>query len=138
VLRFGGYVAKYLGDGVLVYFGCPLAHEDDAKRAVRSRSAAMMTLSPKRVRERDAAKVPRSGDFWFSVANGAPIPRFAGAFGDVDVAIDHLKVWQTPISKQRRPRRFPIFVPHPEQRDAVINLGAFPEAAAGFAATTRL
>ena len=36
VLRFGGYVAKYMGDGVLVYFGYPQAHEDDAERAVRA------------------------------------------------------------------------------------------------------
>jgi class 3 adenylate cyclase len=36
VRRFGGYVAKYLGDGVLVYFGYPQAHEDDAERAVRA------------------------------------------------------------------------------------------------------
>ena len=34
--RFGGFVAKYLGDGVLVYFGYPQAHEDDAERAVRA------------------------------------------------------------------------------------------------------
>ena len=34
--RFGGYVAKYMGDGVLVYFGYPQAHEDDAERAVRA------------------------------------------------------------------------------------------------------
>ena len=32
--RFGGFVAKYMGDGVLVYFGYPQAHEDDAERAV--------------------------------------------------------------------------------------------------------
>src|ERR1700730_5571814 len=36
VERFGGFVAKYMGDGVLVYFGYPLAHEDDAERAVRA------------------------------------------------------------------------------------------------------
>jgi class 3 adenylate cyclase len=36
VQRFGGFVAKYLGDGVLVYFGWPKAHEDDAERAVRA------------------------------------------------------------------------------------------------------
>ena len=35
VQRFGGFVAKYMGDGVLVYFGYPQAHEDDAERAVR-------------------------------------------------------------------------------------------------------
>src|SRR5262252_226325 len=36
VQRFGGFVAKYMGDGVLIYFGYPEAHEDDAERAVRS------------------------------------------------------------------------------------------------------
>jgi class 3 adenylate cyclase len=36
VRRFGGFAAKYLGDGVLVYFGYPQAHEDDAKRAVQA------------------------------------------------------------------------------------------------------
>jgi class 3 adenylate cyclase/predicted ATPase len=33
---FGGFVAKYMGDGVLVYFGYPRAHEDDAERAVHA------------------------------------------------------------------------------------------------------
>ena len=36
VQRFSGFVAKYMGDGVLVYFGYPQAHEDDAERAVRA------------------------------------------------------------------------------------------------------
>jgi class 3 adenylate cyclase len=36
VQRFGGFVAKYMGDGVLVYFGYPQAHEDDAELAVRA------------------------------------------------------------------------------------------------------
>ncbi|MCI0866930.1 MAG: adenylate/guanylate cyclase domain-containing protein, partial [Chloroflexi bacterium] len=34
--RFEGHIAKYLGDGLLVYFGYPQAHEDDPQRAVRS------------------------------------------------------------------------------------------------------
>jgi class 3 adenylate cyclase len=34
--KFDGFVAKYMGDGVLAYFGYPSAHEDDAERAVRA------------------------------------------------------------------------------------------------------
>jgi len=34
--RFDGFVAKYMGDGVLAYFGYPQAHEDDAERAIRA------------------------------------------------------------------------------------------------------
>src|SRR6516162_4662488 len=34
--RYAGFVAKYMGDGVLVYFGYPEAHEDDAERAARA------------------------------------------------------------------------------------------------------
>jgi class 3 adenylate cyclase/tetratricopeptide (TPR) repeat protein len=39
--RFAGFVAKYMGDGVLVYFGYPEAHEDDAERAIRGGLAVM-------------------------------------------------------------------------------------------------
>ncbi|WP_456671786.1 adenylate/guanylate cyclase domain-containing protein [Bradyrhizobium sp. USDA 3256] len=36
IRSFDGFVAKYMGDGVLVYFGYPAAHEDDAERAIRA------------------------------------------------------------------------------------------------------
>src|SRR5215471_11702388 len=36
IARYEGHIAQYLGDGLLVYFGYPLAHEDDAPRAVRA------------------------------------------------------------------------------------------------------
>src|SRR5215472_391213 len=41
VRSFDGFVAKYMGDGVLVYFGYPQAHEDDAERAVRAALSAI-------------------------------------------------------------------------------------------------
>ena len=50
IQRFDGSIAQYLGDGVLVYFGYPHAHEDDAYRAVRAGLeivAAMGTLPPR-------------------------------------------------------------------------------------------
>ena len=56
VSRFGGFVAKYMGDGVLIYFGYPQAHEDDAERAVRAglelvaAVAALKTQAPLQTR----------------------------------------------------------------------------------------
>lgn len=56
VLHFGGFVARYVGDGVLVYFGYPHAHEDDAERAVRAGLelitvvAGLKTRAPQQVR----------------------------------------------------------------------------------------
>ena len=44
VTRYDGYVAKYLGDGVLAYFGWPQAHEDQAERAVRSGLGAIAAV----------------------------------------------------------------------------------------------
>ncbi len=43
--RFEGYVAKYMGDGVLAYFGFPVAHEDDAERATRAGLAIARELA---------------------------------------------------------------------------------------------
>jgi class 3 adenylate cyclase len=42
---FGGFVAKYMGDGVLIYFGYPQAHEDDAERAVRAGLALIAAVA---------------------------------------------------------------------------------------------
>jgi len=56
VHHFGGFVARYVGDGVLVYFGYPQAHEDDAERAVRAGLelitlvAGLKTRTPQQVR----------------------------------------------------------------------------------------
>jgi class 3 adenylate cyclase/tetratricopeptide (TPR) repeat protein len=43
--RFEGHVAKFMGDGVLVYFGWPRAHEDDAERAVRAALSILQAIS---------------------------------------------------------------------------------------------
>jgi class 3 adenylate cyclase/tetratricopeptide (TPR) repeat protein len=48
--RFGGFVAKYLGDGVLVYFGWPRADETDAERAVRAALAIVDAVAHTRSR----------------------------------------------------------------------------------------
>ena len=46
IARFDGHIAQYLGDGLLVYFGYPLAHEDDAQRAVRAGLGIVEALGP--------------------------------------------------------------------------------------------
>jgi class 3 adenylate cyclase/tetratricopeptide (TPR) repeat protein len=44
ITRFGGYVAKYLGDGVLAYFGWPMAYEDHAERSIRAGLEALAAV----------------------------------------------------------------------------------------------
>jgi class 3 adenylate cyclase/tetratricopeptide (TPR) repeat protein len=60
IAQFNGHIAKYLGDGVLAYFGYPHAHEDDAQRAVRAALrivAAMQSLNAEQGRLPVALKV---------------------------------------------------------------------------------
>jgi TOMM system kinase/cyclase fusion protein len=45
IQRFEGHIAQYLGDGLLVYFGYPQAHEDDAQRAVRTGLGMMQAMA---------------------------------------------------------------------------------------------
>jgi TOMM system kinase/cyclase fusion protein len=64
IQRFAGHIAQYLGDGLLVYFGYPQAHEDDAQRAVRTGLAivqAMGTLNARLVPERGVRLAVRLG-----------------------------------------------------------------------------
>ena len=49
VSAFGGSIAKYMGDGALVYFGYPEAHEDDAERAVRAGLALLDAIAAMRL-----------------------------------------------------------------------------------------
>ena len=64
IQRFDGYIAQYLGDGLLVYFGYPQAHEDDARRAVHSGLAlleAMRQLNSRLEQERGVQLIVRVG-----------------------------------------------------------------------------
>jgi class 3 adenylate cyclase len=45
VTSFEGFIAKYMGDGVLVYFGYPQAHEDDAEHAIRAALGTIQAIS---------------------------------------------------------------------------------------------
>jgi class 3 adenylate cyclase len=56
ITSFDGYVAQYLGDGLLAYFGYPAAHEDDATRAVRAGLAIVVVVKTKLKRDSDHIK----------------------------------------------------------------------------------
>jgi class 3 adenylate cyclase len=57
VRRFDGFVARYMGDGILIYFGYPRAHEDDAERAARCALAMVDAVSGLQLGEELHARV---------------------------------------------------------------------------------
>src|SRR5262249_44727733 len=71
---FGGHIAQYLGDGLLIYFGYPVAHEDDAQRAVHAGLAilrGMQRLNERLERERGFRIAVRIGIHTGPVVAGA-------------------------------------------------------------------
>jgi class 3 adenylate cyclase/tetratricopeptide (TPR) repeat protein len=57
VVRYDGFVAKFMGDGILAYFGFPRAHEDDAERAVRAGLEIARTVGALETRAEDKLQV---------------------------------------------------------------------------------
>ena len=66
VQRCGGFVAKYMGDGVLVYFGYPQAHEDDAERAVRAGPELVAAVGGRRPMRPFKLASASQRDWWWS------------------------------------------------------------------------
>src|SRR6516165_3846698 len=132
VSRFDGFVAKYMGDGVLIYFGYPQAHEDDAERAVRAGLAlieAVAKLSgpvPLRVRIGIATGLAVVGDL---IGSGAAQER--GVVGETPNLAARVQALATPnalvISESTRRQVGTLF--------EIEDLGARP--LAGFAAPQR-
>jgi class 3 adenylate cyclase/tetratricopeptide (TPR) repeat protein/ABC-type transport system involved in cytochrome c biogenesis ATPase subunit len=85
VARYAGHVAQYLGDGLMVYFGWPQAHEDDAERAVRA--ALDIVQDVKKV----AAPAPMQ--VRVGIATG---PVVVGETGAGDASIPKVAVGETP------------------------------------------
>ena len=82
VERFGGYVAQYLGDGVMSYFGWPEAHDNDAERAARAGLAifdAIAKLNTQSGRRKLSARVGIDSG---AVVVGASAGKEADVFGD--------------------------------------------------------
>ena len=83
--RFDGHIAQYLGDGLMVYFGWPTAHEDDVERSVRAGLA--IVLAVKRVATAAPLRV-RIG-----IATG---PVVVGETGAGDASVPKMAVGETP------------------------------------------
>jgi class 3 adenylate cyclase/tetratricopeptide (TPR) repeat protein len=85
VERYGGYVAQYLGDGLMSYFGWPTAHEDDAHRAIL---AALGIIDSLRL-----LKAPVTLQVRIGIASGQVV---VGDAGDSDVSLPTLAIGETP------------------------------------------
>src|SRR6266851_5585301 len=82
ITRFGGHVAKYLGDGVMAFFGYPEAHDNDAERAARAGLAildAIAKLNEQSDRQKLSARVGIDSG---AVVVGAGAGKEADVFGD--------------------------------------------------------
>ena len=89
--QYDGYLAKYLGDGVLAYFGYPQAHEDDAARGVRAGLAILDSMKP--LNARLQAQMALSLAVRVGIHTGLVV---AGEMGGGDVREERAIVGETP------------------------------------------
>jgi class 3 adenylate cyclase len=82
ITRFGGHVAKYLGDGVMAYFGYPEAHDDDAERAARAGLAILDAMSRLNEQTGQPKLAVRIGIDSGAVVVGVGAGKDADVFGD--------------------------------------------------------
>lgn len=85
VERYGGHVAQYLGDGIMIYFGWPQAHEDDAERAVRVGRDIIGAIK--------SIPAPRPLQVHIGIASGMVV---IGETGGGDASVPKLAVGETP------------------------------------------
>jgi class 3 adenylate cyclase len=82
ITRFDGHVAKYLGDGVMAYFGWPEAHDNDAERAARAGLAILDAIAKLNEQPRHAKLSARVGIDSGAVVVGRGAGNEADVFGD--------------------------------------------------------
>jgi class 3 adenylate cyclase len=101
IARFEGHIAQYLGDGLLVYFGYPMAHEDDAQRAVRAGLGmveALGQLNTRLEREQGVHLAVRLGIHTGLVVVG----EVGGGTRQEQLALGETRTWQPACKGSRR------------------------------------
>ena len=88
--RYAGHVGQFLGDGLVVYFGYPYAHEDDAERAARAALDIIVAVAK--------LSGPRALQVRIGIATGAVV---VGQSGDGDASVPSAAVGETPILAAR-------------------------------------
>jgi len=81
IIRFGGYVAKYLGDGIMAYFGWPEAHDNDGERAARAALAILEAVAELNQDSTGPKLTARVGIDSGAVVVGASADKDADVFG---------------------------------------------------------
>ncbi|HEV3114671.1 MAG TPA: adenylate/guanylate cyclase domain-containing protein [Candidatus Binataceae bacterium] len=82
ITRFGGHVAKYLGDGVMAFFGYPEAHDDDAERAARAGLAIIEAIAKLNEQPERTELSARVGIDSGAVVVGMGVGKDTDVFGD--------------------------------------------------------
>ncbi|WP_170552944.1 adenylate/guanylate cyclase domain-containing protein [Ruegeria atlantica] len=118
VLRYQGYVAKFLGDGVLAYFGWPEAHEDEAERAVKAAKdafAAIQEIHSQDGRQLQARAGAASGEVVIGTIVGDVMNDDAAVIGATPGLADRLQrlarpyeIVVGPLTRQLLGRRFEV------------------------------
>jgi class 3 adenylate cyclase len=132
VARFAGFVAKYMGDGVPIYFGYPEAHEDDAERAVRAGLAVIDAVG--------GLATPEALNVRLGIASGLVV---VGDLIGVGAAQERAVVGETPnlaarLQTQAQPGMLVIAQSTRRQIGALFEIEDLgPQALAGFAEPQR-
>jgi len=96
VERFGGYVAQYLGDGVIAYFGWPKAHDDDVERAVRAGLSMVNAISKLNGDHSHPELAARVGIDSGAVVVSAGTGKDADVFGETPNIAARVQSWAKP------------------------------------------
>ena len=104
IARYDGFVARYVGDGILTYFGWPTAHEEDAERAMRAALEIVHTVNRASTTEDLSVRI--------GIATGPVVVGEQAGAGDQSswrwvarpISLRVCKDWRSPTKSSLRPR----------------------------------